>query len=699
MAPTSSAHCRRGRTNHRLTAILVAALVLVVPHTATDAFYLPGVAPQNFKPGDEVTVRVGRVSSAQTHIPYDYYELPLCDPSNGRRKSAPANLGEILSADRYYDAPFTLHALKNETCREVCRLRNAAPGSRGGGGADGLDDEDYGFLAYLIDHDYRVRVRLDNMPGMFLDVRPDDPSHNRGHGANEAMPASTRPTNNGYPFGARLPAQPGAAAHPNPGRLVNNHVTLWISYHDLRPDNLDDLSVATHAQEIRIIGVFLTARSYPSGGDGDGWKDACARHQQTSREGQRLRSGDMRMTYSVKWIKTDKVWATRWDALLSMDGYEHETNWSAIINSILLSLLLGLLVAIILLRSVRNDFAVLRELDADDLGAPDQDATNVAWKLLSRDVFRPPQRAMLLAVLHGNGAQLLWMMGLQMVFALLGFYSPANRGAFLTYSFVAYACLAVVGGRAASRLYGSFDGGTEGRRSLVLLLAMGVPGVAFGQFFLIDIVLWCYKSSGAVSFLVLLLISFLWFGISLPLTFVGAHLGFKKPTEWPIRPNKIPRQVPEKSCFLSLPMVSTFGGITLYSMTFIQVFSIIQKIWLHQFVYMFGFLFLSGLCFVIGCVEIAIITVYLTLCNEDHRWWWRSFLVPASSGVFMFFGTLVYQSFLTSELFSNVRFVTLWMMTSYLGLCCLGVSLIAGSIGLSSCMWFVKLIYARCKPE
>ena len=39
----------------------------------------------------------------------------MCDPE-GRPKDAPANLGEILSADRYHSAPFQVHALVNETC-------------------------------------------------------------------------------------------------------------------------------------------------------------------------------------------------------------------------------------------------------------------------------------------------------------------------------------------------------------------------------------------------------------------------------------------------------------------------------------------------------------------------------------------------------------------------------------------------------
>ena len=56
----------------------------------------------------------------------------------------------------------------------------------------------------------------------------------------------------------------------------------------------------------------------------------------------------------------------------------------------------------------------------------------------------------------------------------------------------------------------------------------------------------------------------------------GRYLGFKQPYEWPIKHSKIPRMIPQKSCFLSLPTLACFSGITLYSMTFIQVFSIVQ---------------------------------------------------------------------------------------------------------------------------
>ena len=61
------------------------------------------------------------------------------------------------------------------------------------------------------------------------------------------------------------------------------------------------------------------------------------------------------MVYSVRWVHTKNKWATRWDSILEMDNYEHETNWSSLINTILLLLLLGFLVAVILLRAGRSN--------------------------------------------------------------------------------------------------------------------------------------------------------------------------------------------------------------------------------------------------------------------------------------------------------------------------------------------------------
>lgn len=41
--------------------------------------------------------------------------------------------------------------------------------------------------------------------------------------------------------------------------------------------------------------------------------------------------------------------------------------------------------------------------------------------------------------------------------------------------------------------------------------------------------MWGQKSSGAVPFGTLFALCFLWFGISMPLVFIGSYFGYKKP--------------------------------------------------------------------------------------------------------------------------------------------------------------------------
>jgi len=57
---------------------------------------------------------------------------------------------------------------------------------------------------------------------------------------------------------------------------------------------------------------------------------------------------------------------------------------------------------------------------------------------------------------------------------------------------------------------------------------LGVFRIVFGVFFVLNLILWINGSSAAVPFSTLVALLALWFGISVPLTFVGAYFGFKK---------------------------------------------------------------------------------------------------------------------------------------------------------------------------
>lgn len=72
------------------------------------------------------------------------------------------------------------------------------------------------------------------------------------------------------------------------------------------------------------------------------------------------------------------------------------------------------------------------------------------------DVFRPPTNASLLSVYVGTGMQLIGMGVVTMVFAVLGFLSPANRGGLMTAMLLLFVFMGVFGGYYSARLYKIF---------------------------------------------------------------------------------------------------------------------------------------------------------------------------------------------------------------------------------------------------
>ena len=118
----------------------------------------------------------------------------------------------------------------------------------------------------------------------------------------------------------------------------------------------------------------------------------------------------------------------------------------------------------------------------------------------------------------------------------------------MTCALVLYVCLGTPAGYVSSRIYKSFGG--EKWKSNVLLTSMLCPGIVFAHFFVMNLVLWYKGSSAAIPFFTLVALLALWFGVSVPLTFVGAFFGFRKRAlEHPVRTNQIPRQIPDQSFY------------------------------------------------------------------------------------------------------------------------------------------------------
>merc|ERR1719390_251100 len=224
-----------------------------------------------------------------------------------------------------------------------------------------------------------------------------------------------------------------------------------------------------------------------------------------------------------------------------------------------------------------------------------------------------------------------------------------------------------------------------------LLTAMFYPGIIFSIFFLLNLLIWGQKSSGAVPFTTMFALLVLWFGISVPLVFLGSYFGFRKPaTELPVRTNQIPRQIPTQPWFIQPVFTSLVGGVLPFGAVFTELFFIMSSLWQHQFYYLFGFLMLVICILIVTCAEISIALTYFQLTSEDYNWWWRSFFSSASSAIYVFFYSCLY---FTSRL-QIEKAVSTIVYFGYMLIMSIVFFLLTGSIGTIASFYFVKVIYS-----
>ena len=118
---------------------------------------------------------------------------------------------------------------------------------------------------------------------------------------------------------------------------------------------------------------------------------------------------DLKMTYQVTWTPSETAFARRFERYLDYNFFEHQIHWFSIFNSFMMVIFLTGLVSMILMRTLRNDYAkyaVGTEGDEETVGASSADHDESGWKLVHGDVFRAPNHLSTLAALLGTGTQM-----------------------------------------------------------------------------------------------------------------------------------------------------------------------------------------------------------------------------------------------------------------------------------------------------
>ncbi|XP_026874948.2 transmembrane 9 superfamily member 2 isoform X2 [Electrophorus electricus] len=645
-----------------LWARLACSLFATIP---VSGFYLPGLAPVSFCEEDgktsdcqnKIQLFVNRLDSVESVLPYEYDVFDFCKDEEEKRPSE--NLGQVLFGERIETSPYKFKFGKDVSCQKVCSKSYATSNQE--------DKAKLDFLKRGMELNYQHHWIVDNMPVTWCYQVEDGQQY-----CNPGFPIGCLVTHEGRPKDACII---NAKFNKKSTYYLFNHVDITITYHSGDNENW---------RGARLVAARLEPQSIKHGDENS-----------LSCEGSPMEipvdfSTDLKVTYSysIKFESTNAIrWASRWDYILVSMPHSN-IQWFSIMNSLVIVLFLSGMVAMIMLRTLHKDIARYNQVDQEDA------QEESGWKQVHGDVFRPPPNGMLLAVFLGQGAQIFIMTFITLFLACLGFLSPANRGALMTCAVVLWVLLGTPAGYVSARIYKSFGG--EKWKTNVFLTALLCPGIVFADFFLMNLILWVEGSSAAIPFGTLLAILALWFGISVPLTFVGAFFGFKKPVmEHPVRTNQIPRQIPEQSFFTRPVPGIVMGGILPFGCIFIQLFFILNSIWSHQMYYMFGFLFLVFIILLITCSEATILLCYFHLCAEDYHWWWRSFLTSGFTAVYLliyavhyFFSKLQIQGAASTILYFGYTMIMVLIFF-----------LFTGTIGFFACFWFVNKIYSVVKVD
>lgn len=634
-------------------------------------FYLPGSYPHKYVVGDPLNMKVNSLTSIDTEIPYSYYSLPFCQPIDGIKDSA-ENLGELLMGDRIESSPYKFKMYTNQSDIFLCQTKP-------------LSADEFKLLKERIDEMYQVNVILENLPairyakkdgytlrwtGFPVGVKVQDAYYMFNHLKFTVLVNKYEENNVARVMGtgdaAEVIPTTGNEGSDTPGYMVVGFEVVPCSFQH----NAD------------VLKNLKMHDKYPNPIKCDPGKVAMAIKE----------NEPVAFTYEVLFVERDIKWPSRWDAYLKMEGAK--VHWFSILNSLMVITFLAGIVLVILLRTVRRDLARYEELDKEAQAQMNEELSG--WKLVVADVFRAPTNPSLLCVMVGNGVQILGMAVVTILFAALGFMSPASRGTLVTGMLFFYMILGFAAGYVAVRMWRTiFCGDHKGWMSVSWKVACFFPGISFLILTTLNFLLWGSHSTGAIPFSIFVILILLWFCISVPLTLVGGYFGVKAThIEYPVRTNQIPREIPPQK-YPSWLLVLGAGTLP-FGTLFIELFFIMSSIWMGRVYYVFGFLFIVLILLVVVCAEVSLVLTYMHLCVEDWKWWWKSFFASGSVAIYIFLYSINYLIFDLKSLSGPVS------ATLYLGyslFMVLAIMLATGTVGLLSSFWFVYYLFSSVKLD
>lgn len=206
-----------------------------------------------------------------------------------------------------------------------------------------------------------------------------------------------------------------------------------------------------------------------------------------------------------------------------------------------------------------------------------------------------------------------------------------------------------------------------------------------------DIVESLEGSSAAVPLSEGLLHYLIWWAVDAPFALYGAFMGFKRPLA--IQPNfaaekrAMPKTLPWH--LRRWAIVGLYGPVIFATVCF-EFEYIMDSVWRSYMIYgMFVVLFISLVLLGLTIASLSIVITYNGLCHHNCDWWWNSFCLGASGGVYMFAYSLYYLAAKEdySLLGGDFVYLLIMVLASYF------FAFMCGSISVLSSYLFVEKMY------
>ncbi|GMI68435.1 transmembrane nine 7 [Hibiscus trionum] len=230
--------------------------------------------------------------------------------------------------------------------------------------------------------------------------------------------------------------------------FINNHLSFRVMFHR-----------DTETDATRIVGFEVTPNSinheYKKWDEKNPPIATCNKDIKYLTQGstvpQEVDIGkEIVFTYDVTFKESDIKWASRWDTYLLMN--DDQIHWFSIVNSLMIVLFLFGMLAVIMMRTLYRDISNYNQLETQD-----EAQEETGWKLVHADVFRASINYDLLCVYVGTGVQIFSMTLVTMIFALLGFLSPSNRGGLMTAMVLLWVFMVYVDGVGSANAVGEVE--------------------------------------------------------------------------------------------------------------------------------------------------------------------------------------------------------------------------------------------------